>query len=111
MQRPAIWHSSLAFYLLTKFSSGGAINCNDEVDFSKLITRPMGVRMDRSETIFVQAIGCDFAPSVARQHRLTISGTGVRHTLNRQSLQGFSPRRGPDNSIILHQDVRVNQNT
>jgi hypothetical protein len=39
------------FYLLTKFSSGGAINCNDEVDFSKLITRPMGVRMDRSEII------------------------------------------------------------
>src|ERR1700731_3617990 len=39
------------FHLLTKFSSGGAINCNDKAGFSKLIARPMGVRSNRSETI------------------------------------------------------------
>jgi len=38
MQYPAVWHSDLIFYLLTKFLlPRAAINCRRGVDFSKLI--------------------------------------------------------------------------
>ena len=40
MQYPAIWHSDLIFYLLTKFLlPRAAINCRSDADFSKLIAR------------------------------------------------------------------------
>jgi len=45
MQYPAIWHSSLIFYLLTKFLlPRAAINCRRGADFSKFITCKRGSR-------------------------------------------------------------------
>jgi hypothetical protein len=89
MQYPAIWHSSLIFYVLTKFLPvRAAINCRRDADFSKLIACKRGSRSRFSDPSG-KTNRCCFEVSIAHQRMLTISDIGVGETLNHQMLQGF----------------------